>query len=599
MGLGYLKVEVTTGDDALPVENAAIVVKDSFGRVIYRAATNDVGQTNVIGVYAPNKESTLDPNNKEPHYSTYTVEVSVPGKYATEIVHNVQVFDTIESILPVKLLPLPEGTNCDIDVIETPPPAVELPIPRMQEGPSEFQMERAGIGRGEVFIPDYITVHLGPPTVSARNVRVKFTDYIKNVASSEIYPTWPQASLEANIYAIITFALNRVFTEWYRSRGYAFDITNSTSVDQAFTEGRNIFENISRIVDNIFNSFVRRPGRLEPFFTQFCNGTTSTCPGLSQWGTVSLANQGLTPLQILRFYYPRDVEIVTTNNIRGIVDSYPGTPLREGGSGDAVRRMQRYLNRIRVNYPRIPQISNPNGYFGPDTTIAVRTFQQVFNLTTDGVIGNATWNAIIRYYVAVTKLATLESEGERIGIGNTPPNVVLREGSTGADVIELQFLLNYIATFYSEISPVIQDGVFRSTTTTSVKQFQRRFGLVQDGVVGPATWNMLYSVYKGIGNNVTVPTPPAPTPPTRPPYPGYLLRVGSRGESVLLMQRYLNVISRVYTTIPRLTEDGVFGPLTQSAVIAFQRQFGLTPDGIIGPVTWNAIVDQYFRATGS
>jgi peptidoglycan hydrolase-like protein with peptidoglycan-binding domain len=331
----------------------------------------------------------------------------------------------------------------------------------------------------EVVIPDFITVHLGTPDQNARNVRVRFTDYLKNVASSEIYSTWPIAALIANVHVITTFALSRVYTEWYKSRGYSFDITNSTAYDQAFFENRNIFDNISGIVDNVFNQYVRRAGRKEPFFTSFCNGTTSTCNGLSQWGTVGLANQGMTPLQILRYYYPNDVEIVETSNIMSIPESYPGTTLKEGSSNDAVKKMQGYLNRIRANYPLIPSISNANGTFGLDTTKAVKTFQQIFGLTQDGVVGKNTWYKIVQIYVAITKLAALDSEGERIGIGLNPPTSVLKVGSKGADVVELQFLLNFIAQFFPSVLPVVQDGTFRETTRESVIGFQRQFELTR------------------------------------------------------------------------------------------------------------------------
>ena len=211
----------------------------------------------------------------------------------------------------------------------------------------------------QVVIPNPITVHLGPPGANVSNVQVSFPDYVKNVASSEIYPTWPEASLTANIHAIVTFALNRIYTEWYRSKGYNFDITNSTAYDQYFVYGRPIYESISRIVDRVFNEYVRRQGQNVPYFTSFCNGTTVTCKGMSQWGTVTLANQGYTPLQILRSYYPKDIELASTDIITGSLTSYPGTPLRVGSTGLDVQTIQTYLNRIRRNYPAIPAITDP------------------------------------------------------------------------------------------------------------------------------------------------------------------------------------------------------------------------------------------------
>jgi len=299
----------------------------------------------------------------------------------------------------------------------------------------------------------------------------------------------------------------------------------------------------------------------------------------------------MTPIQILRYYYGNDIELATSNNIGEIRESYPGYALRLGNNSDAVRTMQNYLNRIRVNYPLIPLIPNPNGLFGTDTLAAVQTFQRTFNLPADGIIGRATWNRIVQIFVAVTRLAELDSEGLRATIGENPPTAVLTVGSRGQNVLELQFILNYLSVFYPSIPPVIEDGVFGPSLRSAVMDFQRAFGLTPDGVVGPTTWKRLYSVYRGIDENVTVPQPPGGTTP--PPYPGTPLRFGSSGLNVRTMQNYLNTIRTVYPSIPQLAVDGDFGSATRDAVIEFQRIFGLTPDGVIGPVTWNAIVERY------
>ena len=226
-------------------------------------------------------------------------------------------------------------------------------------------------------VPEFITVHLGKPSAAARNVRVPFSQYIKNVASSEIYPTWPESSLRANIYAEITFALNRIYTEHYRSRGYDFDITNSTQFDQYYVEGRDIFENISRVVDDIFNDYVVKQGQIQPYFTQYC---AQKCDGLSQWGTVTLANQGYTPYRILQYYYGNDIDIIRNAPIKTNTPTYPGTPLRLGSGGEDVVEIQRQLNRIAVNYPSIPKITESTGYFEQTTQTAVKQFQKIFNL---------------------------------------------------------------------------------------------------------------------------------------------------------------------------------------------------------------------------
>jgi len=260
--------------------------------------------------------------------------------------------------------------------------------------------------------------------------------------------------------------------------------------------------------------------------------------------------------------------------------------------------MQNFLNRIRINFPLIPRISNPNGVFDAETQAAVRAFQNIFNLSADGVIGRETWNRISFINVAVTRLAELDGEGTRVTIGRNPPNVVLRQGARGENVLQLQFLLNYISEFYPEVPGVIKDSVFGADTRAAVIEFQRRFNLATDGVVGPITWNKLYAVYRGITESAPIPPSPVPPPGTLPPYPGTLIRQGSTGQNVRLIQNALNTIGRVYTSIPPLAVDGVFGPITQSAVVAFQREFVLTPDGIVGPITWGKLMQVLQSVTG-
>ena len=351
------------------------------------------------------------------------------------------------------------------------------------------------------FIPETITVHLGPPDSPARNVTVPFTDYVKNVASSEIYPTWSESALRANILAIISFALNRVYTEYYRSRGYDFDITNSTAIDQAFVEGRSYFENISQLVDELFSSYLRRPGFVEPLAAKFCNGTTVTCEGLSQWGSEELARQGYDSVDILRYYYGDDVEIVTDAPIRGITESYPGTPLRVGSTGPYVTIIQSALNRIGQNYPAIPKIDPVDGIFGPQTEAAVRTFQQIFSLTPDGIAGRATWYQIIRIYVGILRLAELQSQGQQqFFIGPYPQG--LSEGSTGETVRRLQYMLSVLSEFYAGIPRVSETGTYDEATKKAVRAFQQQFGLPVTGVVDPQTWDAIYEQFSGIEHTV-------------------------------------------------------------------------------------------------
>ena len=347
------------------------------------------------------------------------------------------------------------------------------------------------------FIPQQITVHLGSPSSNAENVTVSFSDYVKNVASSEIYPTWDESALRANILAIVSFALNRVYTEFYRSRGYDFDITSSTAFDQYFVKGRSFFDNVSQIVDELFNDYLRRPGFVEPLAAKFCNGTTVTCEGLSQWGSQNLAQQGYNSDQILRSYYG-DIETVRNAPIRGYTSSYPGTPLRVGSSGPNVVIIQTSLNRIAQNYPAIPKIPVVDGIFGSRTEAAVRKFQEVFNLTPDGIVGSATWYAIVRLYTAVTQLSELRSQGQQFYAINWSPPGGLQPGDTGEKVRLLQYMLSVLSSYISSIPPVTIDGIYGSATRAAVLAAQRRFRLPETGTVGAQTWDAIYDQFSGI-----------------------------------------------------------------------------------------------------
>lgn len=349
------------------------------------------------------------------------------------------------------------------------------------------------------YVPQRITVHLGSPGSNAANVTVPFSDYVKNVASSEIYPTWDDSALRANILAIVSYALNRVYTEFYRSRGYDFDITSSTAYDQAFVNGRSYFENVSELVDELFNDYLRRPGFVEPLAAKFCNGTTVTCEGLSQWGSQNLAQQGYNSDQILRSYYG-NVETVINAPIRGITSSYPGTPLRRGSTGPNVVVLQVALNRISQNYPAIPKIPSADGIFGSRTEAAVIAFQQIFGLTADGIVGPGTWYAIVRLYTAVTELSELRSQGQQFYNINWSPPGGLEVGDSGEKVRLLQYMLSVLSAHISSIPPVTVDGIYGSATQAAVLAAQRRFGLPETGTVGTQTWDEIYDQYSGIEN---------------------------------------------------------------------------------------------------
>ena len=392
------------------------------------------------------------------------------------------------------------------------------------------------------YVPQQITVHLGRPSSNARNVTVPFIDYVKNVASSEIYPTWDESALRANIFAIVSFALNRLYTEFYRSRGYDFDITSSTAFDQAYVDGRSFFDSVSRIADELFNDYLRRPGFVEPLAAKFCNGTTVTCQGLSQWGSQNLANQGYNYLEILENYYG-NIETVINAPVRDLISSYPGTPLRRGSTGPNVVTIQVALNRIAQNYPAIPKISTIDGIFGPKTEASVRKFQEVFDLTADGIVGPATWYAIVRLYTAVTSLAELQSQGQQYyAINWNPPNA-LSLGSTGDKVRLLQYMLSVLSTFIPEIPDISIDGIYGNATRAAVLAAQRRFRLPETGNVDAAVWNEIYAQYSGIENTVLRSTETFPVQPkfngqgpnlaqtntgTMQQFPGYDIKTGQQ-----------------------------------------------------------------------
>ncbi len=438
-------------------------------------------------------------------------------------------------------------------------------------------------------IPEFITVHLGPRDTPAENVTVPFADYIANVASSEIYPTWPENAIRANIYAQTSFALNRIYTEFYRSRGYDFDITNSTSTDQSFVAGREYFENIGELVDELFTSYVVRRGSVEPLFTAYCDGAEISCQGLSQWGTVELANQGLSPYEILQYYYGNDIDIVTNAPVENIEPSAPEIPLRIGSAGDEVRSIQIRLNRISDNYPAIPKIAIPDGVFSFDTEGAVRAFQEIFSLTPDGVIGTATWYRIQLIYNAVKRLNELDSEGIKLSEVTQQYSRELSEGDTGVEVNNVQYLLAYLAQFYNTIPPISVDGVFGSATADAVRAMQRTFDLPVTGTVDLATWDVLYRTYLGFLETI----PFKYIEGNILPYPGIPLRLGSESEVVRILQEYINFIASIIPEIPATGTTGYFGEQTQASVEALQAFLGIPVNGTVAAATWDGITNLY------
>jgi peptidoglycan hydrolase-like protein with peptidoglycan-binding domain len=436
-------------------------------------------------------------------------------------------------------------------------------------------------------IPEYITVHLGnPDDPNAPNVNVPFIDYIKNVASSEIYPTWPENALRANIYAEVSFALNRIFTEWYRSKGYNFDITSTTRYDQKYNPDNEVYQTISELVEALFNDYIVRQGSVLPLYAQYCNGTTSTCNGLSQWGTVDLANEGLTPYEILQYYFGNDINLVMDAPIEANLPSYPGYPLRLGESSNDVLLLKRQLNRIGINYPAVQPELELNNFFGPEMVKTVENFQRVFNLTADGIVGEATWYKIKSIYNAVKKLAELESEGLALEDVSRIYIEALGPGDSGPQVKLIQYYLYWIAYFDEDIPLPDMSGVYDEATVASVRAFQAKQGLPVDGIVGRVTWAALRKAYDQTIQSI----PPETLISTDEIYPGRFLSLGQTGGAVTILQRFLAAAAAKNDAIPAVTVTGTYDTATESAVRAVQEIAGLPVNGLTGPLTWDAAV---------
>lgn len=590
MSYGKLEFFLYVGEESLPVSDAEIIIINTDTQELVNNKVLKVdkdGKTKPLSLYTYDKYLSEEPDVSIKPYKTYDA-IIVSNNYQSKYIKGIPIFSGITSVQKVQMVPKARGVD-SIDFIDIPPNALTLDSELLQseEEFNNYNNEGAPKILKEVVIPEYITVHLGSPTSYAQNVTVSFTDYIKNVASSEIYPTWPKEALKSNIYAEISFTLNRIYTEWYRSRGYDFDITSSTAYDHYFVNGRNFYDTIIEVVDEIFNEYISRKNFKEPLLAQYCNGTTVTCDGLSQWGTVSYADKGYTAFQILKEYYGDNIEIRTADYVQGEIQSYPGTALKLGDKGEDVRIIQQQLNRIRKNYPGIPEITNENGEFNEATKNAVKAFQKIFNLTQDGIVGKQTWYKISQIYVGVKNLAELNSEGENLDLPNKAPSSILKIGSSGEEVKIAQYLLKAIGAFYDTILPIEITGYFDENMSDVVKSFQSQFGLDADGIIGPKTWDKLIEIYKSIEPYILTGSGDFIK------YPGYLIKKGKKGEDVRLIQGWLNEIHKKYQFIPKVSVDGIFGEKTKEAIMTFQRWQGLVADGIVGPLTWDKLYEIY------
>ena len=436
-------------------------------------------------------------------------------------------------------------------------------------------------------VPNNIIVHLGAPDEAARDVTVPFSEYIANVASSELYPTWPRNALIANIYAIISFAMNRIYNEWYRSKGYNFDITSSPMYDQKFVENRSTYEIIDNIVDEIFDNYVVKGNQIQPYFTRYCDGRITTCDGLSQWGTVALANQGKNPLQILKYYYGDDISIKYNAPVGDATEGFPGYDIGIGDAGNPVLAIQRDLRRIRKNYPAIPDITTTLGIYDQETELAVKKFQQIFNLPITGVVDKGTWYKIKYVYTSVKKLSDLYSEGlseEEVTFLYTDR---LDYGDTGIEVEYIHYFLDAIAFLDSDIPRLPTNSIYNNNTITMVKAFQKKYGLPVTGVFTYSDWTVLKNAYR----NILKSFPPEYQNYVNELYPDYFLVRGMTGDDVRRFQKFLLAICKYDKSIPGVRVNGVFDELTEKSVLKLQEDYDFDINGVVGPLLWKKVVE--------
>ena len=411
MAQGYLQVDVVSDANSFPVQDADIVVArtEEPDEIIEETRTNSSGQTENLPLDAPPLELSLSPEETERPYAEYTIRITAPG-FEPFVVSGTEVLADVTAIQGIRLRPLsnvPAGEQTETVTILDHTLYGDY-LPKIAESEIKPVIETGEIVLSRVVVPQTVVVHDGVPTnASAANYYVPYRDYIKNVASSEIYATWPRSAIVANVLAIMSFTLNRVYTEWYRNQGYDFTITSSTAYDHKWIYGRNIFESISVVVDDIFDNYLSRPGVKQPILTQYCDGRKVRCPGwMTQWGSCELGEAGYSPIEILRNFYGDDMYINTAEQISGIPASWPGYDLKIGATGDKVRQLQEQLDAISSVYTAIPDIS-PDGIYGPATAEAVRKFQSIFGLPQTGVVDFATWYKISHIYVGITRIAEL------------------------------------------------------------------------------------------------------------------------------------------------------------------------------------------------
>lgn len=576
MPSGTLQVYTALAENAAPLPGVTVLVLNEAGTQIARLTTNDVGSAPELVLTAPDEAYSLDEANTTVRpYAVYQLRAEMTGFQTIEL-EGVQVFAGQQTVARLQFLPaartLPEVEP------ETIP---EHPLFAGDGGSGPAPIGQCADARvlSEVVVPKKITVHLARPAVSAANVTVSFQDYIANVASSEVYPTWPEQALRANILAQISLALNRIWTEWYPSRGYSFNITNSPGVDQAYVRGRTVFAVMERLTAELFNTYVRRTGDTEPYYTEYCDGKSVTCPGMKQWGTVERAKEGKSALEILRYYYGSRVQLVTTNNIASIPQSYPGSPLRRGSTGTPVRALQYNLRLLAAYYRDVPTVT-VDGTFGAATRRAVIAWQEHAGLTVDGVVGRLTWQSI---YDSAQQVS---ASGPAVTVrAPDTPEETLKVGDSGQKIRILSQILEFLAQFLPEITPSGLTDTFDDALETTVRSAQQTLGRTVTGEVTPADWLAFYRAALSLG--AVNPASAAPEP--QEVWPGAALTLGSSGPAVLQVQQWLNEIAAQDCSASFVPETGEFDTTTQTALEAWQIANNITPLGVVDDSVWKQL----------
>ena len=608
MEKGYLVFEISKDNGATPVSNAQIKIVSIDGREVNKIlGVNEDGKSDKIEIYTKDSSLTFDKSNECIPYTEVDAEVRFENDKIVEI-KVIQVYSDITSVQELKFDSRDSFRKHHKDkkskskkehiCFKNEAPCVLKSNENDVKIKSGLLKDDKGIKPvvkvEDLSIPEFITIHLGEPNENGEIITVPFVDYIKNVVCSTIYPTWNDEAIKANVYAIVSLSLNRIYTNWYRSKGYGFEITSSPSYDQMYVKGRNLFRNVCNIVDDIFDKCIKVNGFHQPFLAK-CDNVTSDYRVLSRWGSFRLAEDGMDALNILKKYFGDNIELIEVPNIECIIKKYPDRELHQGSYGKDVKFLQKALNLIGSKYQGISKISDITGNFGEQTEKAVRDFQKIFNLKVDGIVGKKTWKKICLVYSLIKRLFGDYNDVEEGAINN----VSLRFGNEGPLVKELQHDLNDILKYTSWHEKLEEDGIFGEKTKKSVEDFQKIFGLIVDGIVGKDTSSRIKYVKKNIkslqdfiknsldkNKRDDKGSCSHENRNEDKKFEAILpIKYGDKGKHIEKLQELFNTVSKYYNFLDTLVKDGIFGPNMERFIKNFQRRFGLIVDGIVGNET--------------